>query len=221
MRLCSSHPSASLWQGIERESAIPPENHLVNYSQIEFQTSAFALNQLPDPEFPEIAFAGRSNVGKSSLINTLVNRRKLVKVSSKPGKTQSLNYFRVSNALYLVDLPGYGFAKVPKKVKGLWQDLITSYIESRKNLRCVVVILDIRHPLKALDLALVSWLSELQVPFLPVYTKLDKLSRNERNKNAFLLDAGLNISPDQRILFSAKTGEGKDDLISELEKYCV
>lgn len=194
---------------------------MVNYAQIEFQTSAFTLNQLPEPDFPEIAFAGRSNVGKSSLINKLVNRRKLVKVSSTPGKTQSLNYFRVGNALYLVDLPGYGFASVPKKVKGLWQDLITSYIENRENLRCVVVILDIRHPLKALDLELVSWLTELAIPFLPVYTKLDKLSRNDRNKHAFLLDAGLNVGPGQRVLFSAKTGEGKDELIYALEKYCV
>ena len=192
-----------------------------DYTKIEFLTSVFDLGKLPEPLYPEIAFAGRSNVGKSSLINKLANRRKLVKVSSRPGKTQSLNYFTVDHSLYLVDLPGYGFAKVPKKVKGLWQSLIRDYIESRKTLCCVVVILDIRHPLKQLDAELINWLKSIGVPLLPVYTKIDKLSRNQLFKQAASLDAGLNIRPDERTLFSAKTGKGKDELITFLEKFLV
>ncbi len=191
----------------------------VNYSEVEFLISAYALKQLPPPEYPEIAFAGRSNVGKSSLMNKLLNRRNLVKVSAKPGKTQSLNYFTVDNALYLVDLPGYGYAKVPKAVKGLWQGLISSYIETRKTLCCVVVILDIRHPLKDLDLELINWLRESIVPYLLVYTKLDKITRSQRLQHAAALDAGLTVTPKERVLFSALTGEGRDELIARLESF--
>ncbi len=192
---------------------------MINYSKIEFMCSAFAIKQLPEPLLPEVAFAGRSNVGKSSLINKLVNQRKLVKVSSRPGKTQSLNFFMVDQRCYLVDLPGYGFAKVPKRLKGVWQGLISAYISQRETLRCVVVIVDIRHPLKELDFKLISWLNDIGVPVLPVYTKLDKISRGQRQKHAAALDAGLNIGPQERLLFSAKTGEGKDELLAALEGY--
>ena len=188
----------------------------INYSEVEFLISAYALKQLPPPLYPEIAFAGRSNVGKSSLMNRLLNRKSLVKVSAKPGKTQSLNYFTVDNSLYLVDLPGYGYAKVPKAIKGLWQGLISDYIESRKTLCCVVVILDIRHPLKDLDLELVNWLRESVVPYLLVYTKLDKITRGQRQQHAAALDAGLRIAPSERLLFSAQTGEGKEELVARL-----
>jgi len=192
---------------------------LLNYAKIEFLDSVFAIKQLPEPLLPEIAFAGRSNVGKSSLINKIVNQRKLVKVSSRPGKTQSLNFFLVDQRCHLVDLPGYGYAKVPKKLKGVWQQLISDYIAQRETLRCVVVIIDIRHPLKELDFNLVSWLRDIGVAALPVYTKLDKIARGQRQKHAAALDAGLNISPLERLLFSAKTGEGKDELLTRLEHY--
>ncbi|MBU0729323.1 MAG: ribosome biogenesis GTP-binding protein YihA/YsxC [Proteobacteria bacterium] len=190
------------------------------YENVSFVISAYSLRQLPEPEFPEIAFAGRSNVGKSSLINKLINRRNLVKVSSKPGKTQSLNYFLVEDAsYYLVDLPGYGFAKVPKSVQAQWQELITGYLESRETLRCVVVILDIRHDLKDQDRDLVGWLNAHNIPVLPVYTKTDKLSKNQQYKNAKALDASLGIIPAARILFSAKTGEGVDNLRVGLDHF--
>lgn len=191
----------------------------INYSAVEFLVSAYALRQLPEPVHPEIAFAGRSNVGKSSLINRLINRRNLVKVSAKPGKTQSLNYFGVDNALYLVDLPGYGYAKVPMAVKGMWQGLISDYIETRETLCCVVVIIDIRHPLKDLDLELVTWLREVGVPYLPVYTKLDKITRGQRQQHAAALDAGLTVASGERVLFSSLTGEGRDELIARLEGF--
>ena len=191
----------------------------ITYATVEFLLSAYALKQLPAPVYPEIAFAGRSNVGKSSLMNRLLNRKNLVKVSAKPGKTQSLNYFLVDDGLYLVDLPGYGYAKVPMAVKGLWQGLISDYIESRKSLCCVVVIIDIRHPLKALDMELVTWLREIGQAFLPVYTKLDKISRGQRQQLAAALDAGLGVAPGERVLFSSLTGEGRDDLVARLQSF--
>lgn len=187
--------------------------------QVDFITSAFNNSQLPAAEYPEIAFAGRSNVGKSSLINKLVNRRGLVKVSARPGKTQSLNFFLVENSLYLVDLPGYGFAKVPRKVKNDWQGMITSYLEKRASLRCVVVIVDLRHPAKEQDLELVAWLQMMKIPLLMVYTKADKLSRNLQNKQAVALDSGFGISRDERVIFSAKSGAGMDDLLVALDRY--
>ena len=192
---------------------------IVDFSRISFLKSVYKLSQLPDPELPEITFAGRSNVGKSSLINCLINRKNLVKTSSKPGKTQSLNFFLVPETLYLVDLPGYGFARVPKNIQHQWQQLITGYLESRSNLRCVVVIVDLRHSVKILDLELVTWLRSMEIPFLLVYTKQDKLSRNERFKKAALLDAGLKVGEADRVLFSAKTGDGKEKLLVKLDRF--
>ena len=174
------------------------------------------VRKIPSDGLAQIAFAGRSNVGKSSLINKLVNRNKLVKVSGRPGKTQSLNFFDVNASLYLVDLPGYGFARVSKKLQDEWLGLITNYLEIRETLRCVVVVIDLRHPLKTLDRELVDWLRIKGIPFLPVYTKRDKLSRNQQQKQAALLDAALGLASTERVLFSAKSGEGKEELITAL-----
>lgn len=187
--------------------------------QISFVRSVYKTANLPDLDLPEIAFAGRSNVGKSSLINKLVNRRSLVKVSARPGKTQALNYFQADDRLYLVDLPGYGYAKVPRKLKNDWQGLISSYLTGRLSLRCVVVIIDIRHELKDNDLELVSWLRGEGVPHLVVYTKIDKLKRGQQLRQAELLDAGLGIRAGERVLFSAKSGEGKENLITMLDHF--
>ena len=191
----------------------------MDFSSVEFLLSVHNLNQLPPPELPEIAFAGRSNVGKSSLINTLIGRKKLVKISARPGKTQGLNYFRVGDQFFIVDLPGYGFAKVPKVMQNSWQSLISSYLEQRQTLRCVVVILDIRHEPKSQDTQLIQWLRQNSIAILPVYTKIDKVSGSIREKNAKLLDAGHTFRAQDRILFSAKTGQGRDKLVAALNEF--
>ncbi|MBW2505583.1 MAG: YihA family ribosome biogenesis GTP-binding protein [Deltaproteobacteria bacterium] len=190
-----------------------------SFADVRFLTSVFDLKQLPPQGIPEIAFAGRSNVGKSSLLNCLVKRRNLVKTSAKPGKTQSLNFFLLDNSIYLVDLPGYGYARVSKKMQASWQNLITAYLETRENLKCVVVIVDLRHEVKTVDLQLVDWLRNCNKPYLLIYTKADKLSANQRSKNAAILDAGFGVSKSNRVLFSAKTGMGRDNLISALDSF--
>ena len=190
---------------------------MIQYQNTDFLLSVHKLSQLPDTELPEIAFAGRSNVGKSSLINRLLNRKSFVKVSGKPGKTQALNFFEVNNLIYLVDLPGYGYAQVSKSMQLGWQKLISQYLEERSTLRCVVVIIDIRHSPKKQDFQLLQWLRSKNITILPVYTKADKVSANERTKNSSLLDAGLGITSGQRIIFSAKSGLGLDKLKESLE----
>jgi len=191
----------------------------LNFKNARFVASVYSDRQLPEPLYPEIAFAGRSNVGKSSLINRLVGRRNLVKTSARPGKTQSLNYFVIDDKLYFVDLPGYGFARVSRKVRLSWQELVTHYLEHRERLACVVVIIDSRHELKMHDRELVEWLRYQGRAFLPVYTKIDKLSNNEQQRNASALDAALTLRPEDRVLFSAKTGQGCSTMQSLLASY--
>jgi GTP-binding protein len=185
---------------------------MIDFTQVAFVDSVYDLRKLPEQLIPEIAFAGRSNVGKSSLINKLVNRKNLVKTSSKPGKTESLNFFKVEGGMYLVDLPGYGFAKKDQKTRDAWQDLISGYILSRTALSCVVVIIDLRHELKQLDREMIDWLADNGKPYLLVYTKADKLSNNEQAKQAAALDAALNIRSAERLLFSSQTGQGCEEL---------
>jgi GTP-binding protein len=192
---------------------------MIEFSKVAFHDSVYDLRKLPDQLCPEIAFAGRSNVGKSSLINKLVNRKNLVKTSSKPGKTESLNFFKVEDGLYLVDLPGYGFAKKDQKTRDAWQELISGYILSRSALACVVVIIDLRHELKQLDREMIDWLAVNGKPFLIVYTKADKLSNNEQAKQATALDAALNIRPAERLIFSSQTGLGCEELKKRLAAF--
>ena len=194
-------------------------NMMINFNRIKFLDAVHSLRRLPDPEYPEIAFAGRSNVGKSSLINTLVGRKNLVKTSSRPGKTQSLNFFELEDGLFLVDLPGYGFARVSHKVRAAWGQLITSYLSTRETLACVVVIIDLRHELKILDRNLIDWLKFTNIACLPVYTKADKLSKNKQMRHASALDAALTIQPADRLLFSSKTGQGREELCNRLALY--
>lgn len=189
----------------------------LEFHNVEFLLSVHSRQQLPEPLLPEVAFAGRSNVGKSSLINTLISRKSLVKVSARPGKTQGLNFFNVDGQFYLVDLPGYGYAKVPRAMQDAWQGLIGSYVETRQTLKGVVVILDIRHEAKPQDGQILTWLREHNIPRLPVYTKIDKLSGSLREQHARALDAGHGIRPEERVLFSARSGQGRERLLTMLE----
>jgi len=184
----------------------------MNFTNVRFLTSVHALRQLPEPDFPEVAFAGRSNVGKSSLINTVIGRKDMVKTSARPGKTQGLNYFVINEAMYFVDLPGYGFARVAKQVQAGWQQLITEYLLQRKTLRLVIVIFDLRHPLKKMDRELMDWLRYQDISYLPIYTKADKLSKNNQIRNATALDSALGIVSGERLIFSSKTGQGRTEL---------
>lgn len=154
---------------------------------------------------------GRSNVGKSSLINTLLHRRRLVAVSSTPGKTRAIDFFRINDAFRFVDLPGYGYAKVPNAVQNSWKKLIDAYLTNRETLVSVVWILDIRRELSDLDQMLFDWLCSYSIPYIPVCTKADKVSLGERGKRREALRASLDQEADL-VLFSAKTGLGKDVL---------
>lgn len=178
---------------------------------VEFVTSAFKEGQYPPPDRPEVAFAGRSNVGKSSLINVLVNRKKLARTSATPGRTQSINFFRFGESLYLVDLPGYGFAKVPVKVKKSWQEMIETYLKTRDTLKAVVVILDIRRDPTAGDMDLLRWLHHYRIHPIVVLTKADKVSRQQAGQRARLISGQLaDTSPLDPIVFSAKTRAGRE-----------
>jgi len=178
-----------------------------------FITTAAKPSGYPPPGPPEVAFAGRSNVGKSSLINTLTRRKKLVRVSGTPGRTQHINFFAINNdALRLVDLPGYGYAKVPKAIKAAWRPMVEAYLGSRETLAGVVVILDIRREPTADDLMLLDWLRSLGVPPLVAITKADKLSRNQQASRLAKLRPALAPFDPSPTLFSATTGLGREEL---------
>ena len=178
----------------------------------EFIKSATKPAHYPPSDLPEIAFAGRSNVGKSSLINVLVNRRSLVRTSSTPGRTQLINFFTVNGEFTLVDLPGYGFAKVPLAVKKEWGPMIETYLATRGNLRGVVLILDIRRVPAAEDRQMLDWLRAYGIPPLLVVTKCDKVSKNERARQTAVIARSLGVGREEFTLFSALSREGKDEL---------
>lgn len=181
-------------------------------TSIEFVKSATKPSQYPEDLLPEVAFVGRSNVGKSSLINTLVNRRRFAKTSSTPGRTRLINFFRINNRLCFVDLPGYGYAKVPMEIRKSWGPIVENYLKGRQSLRIVVVILDMRREPSADDLMLIDWLRHHDKRMLFVLTKADKLSGNKIAVNRRIIRDRLVADDSGLITFSAKTGEGKDSL---------
>ncbi len=177
-----------------------------------------ATAQIPSPDLPHVAFAGRSNVGKSSLINTLLRRtkRKVARISGTPGKTRELNFYRVNDQFVLVDLPGFGFARVPDSVREGWKRLVEGFLARPDGPRAVVHLVDVRREPMPDDLRMLEYLAELGLPTLVAFTKVDKLSRSERSRMIPDLTRGLSLSEDQVIPFSSKTGEGRDLLAGAL-----
>lgn len=175
----------------------------------EFIKSATLPSQYPEGNLPEIAFAGRSNVGKSSLINTITRKKNLARTSSTPGCTRVINFFIVNNKISLVDLPGYGYAKAPTASREEWRPMIETYLKQRKSLKSVIVILDVRRNPSEKDLNLLDWLSHYGIIPTVVLTKIDKISRSQARVRQQKIKKLLALSTDP-ILFSAQTGEGKD-----------
>lgn len=182
-----------------------------------FVSSAPSLAACPASELPEIAFAGRSNVGKSSLVNTLLNRKGLVRTSSTPGRTQLLNFFAVNDALHFVDLPGYGFARAPRAVRERWQPMIRNYLAGRTNLKAVVWLLDVRRDPSEEDLRFLDWLEETERPTIPVVTKVDKLSRNELARRLVAIARATGLERELFTTFSAVTREGVAEVWARIE----
>lgn len=176
----------------------------------EFVKSAVKPGQYPPADLPEIAFAGRSNVGKSSLINTILNRKRLVKTSSTPGRTQLINFFLINRAFSFVDLPGYGYAKVPASVKKKWGPMIETYLSTRETLKGIVLILDIRRDPGPEETTFMDWLDYFRIPRVMILTKTDKLSKTKQNHRHLSIANALNIDKNRLILFSAKSRMGKD-----------
>ncbi len=183
----------------------------------EFIKSAVKPAHYTDPEYPEIAFAGRSNVGKSSLINTLVNRKKLVKTSSKPGMTQLINFFVINGKVSFVDLPGYGYAKVSKKIRQTWGKMIEVYLATRQNLLGLVLLIDIRRGPEKEELELISWLKDANINTIIVFTKADKLSKPKQQKALAPALKKLDLERQDILLFSAKSKLGKEQLLKKIE----
>ena len=187
-------------------------------SSAEFVTSAVKPSQYPPGVLPEIAFAGRSNVGKSSLINTLVNRKRLVKTSTTPGRTQLINFFEVNGRFSFVDLPGYGYAKVPLAIKKSWGPMIETYLSGRETLAGVVLILDIRRIPRQEEFDFLAWLTRHGIARILVLTKADKLSTNQQRNQQRAVAAALGVAAGDLILFSAQTRKGRDQVWAAVEE---
>ena len=192
----------------------------MNFNKVAFERSFGISSQLPPSTLPEVAFAGRSNVGKSSMLNALFGRKSLAKVSQKPGKTSTINFFATDTARF-VDLPGYGYARVAKSEKGRWAELIEGYFNQDRNFALVVSLVDIRHEAQQLDLNMIGFLQEARLPFAVVLTKADKLSKNQQNKQAALLRRQLALPDDVPMLVTSSEKKiGFDNLRKLIEQAC-
>ena len=181
----------------------------LKYETAQYEASYGAISQLPSPETPEVAFVGRSNVGKSSLLNKLIGRKQLARVSSVPGKTANINFFDVDGVKF-VDLPGYGFARVSRQEQ-------QRYFEQERSFNLVISLVDIRHEAQKLDLQMISFLQEAELPFVVAFTKADKIARGKQNQAAAALRKAFHITPEQAIITSSETGLGIDELRRRIE----
>lgn len=192
---------------------------MIKINKAEFLTGAADAKSIPKPGLSEIAFAGKSNVGKSSLINKLLNRKKLAITSSKPGRTRQINFFNVNDEMIAVDLPGYGYAKVSQMERREWGKLITAYMMKRDPLKAVVAILDVRRDPDELDKSLLKMLNNLSIPPIIVLTKSDKIKTGEKIRRRMEIAKSLGVEKSDLILFSAQTGEGKDELWKAIKNH--
>ncbi|MBB6451938.1 GTP-binding protein [Salirhabdus euzebyi] len=181
-------------------------------NSVELVISAVKRDQYPNDPMPEIALAGRSNVGKSSFINRMIQRKSMARTSSKPGKTQTLNFYLINEQLYFVDVPGYGYARVSKKEREAWGRMMEEYFTNREELKLAVLIVDLRHKPTQDDVLMYNFLKHYEKPVLVIATKMDKVPKTKRPQHLKVIKNQLNIDPeDQIVLFSSETGEGKDD----------
>jgi GTP-binding protein len=186
----------------------------------EFITSIYDLRTLPKSVLPEFVFVGRSNVGKSSMVNKICNRKSLAKIGSVPGKTRQLNYFLINEEFYLVDLPGYGYAKVPEQIRAGWRKLVEEYVSDRQNVSMVFVLIDARHEPTYLDELMVTWLEYYEIPYVIVLTKSDKISKNKMEKQIYRCSKIVNNDDlcIDYIPFSIITGDGRNEILALVSK---
>lgn len=191
----------------------------MNFNEVSFEFAAGTVNQLPESDMPEVVFSGHSNVGKSSLINKLVQRKALARVSAQPGKTATINFYRLQE-FRMVDLPGYGYAKVSKAEKARWASLVEGYLSAQRNIKLIVQIIDIRHKPTKDDYDMISFLYNANAPFVIVLTKKDKLKKTAYEKRIDeVVDELQDYEGVELIPFSAVTGEGLDDIKEVIEDY--
>ena len=202
------------------DGSVKEEKMSIRFEQARFEAAFGAPEQLPPSTMPEVAFAGRSNVGKSSLINRLVRRKALARTSSQPGKTANINFYE-ADGIRLVDLPGYGYAKVSGKERQRWADLISGYFAQERSFNLVVALVDIRHDAQKLDLEMLSFMHEGELPYLICLTKADKLSRSKQDQQASRLARQFGVSRDHMLITSAEKNIGIDELRRRIEEACV
>ncbi|MGE9965130.1 ribosome biogenesis GTP-binding protein YihA/YsxC [Fusicatenibacter saccharivorans] len=188
---------------------------------VNLETVCGITSKLPDNTLPEIAFAGKSNVGKSSLINALMNRKAYARISAKPGKTQTINFYNINEAVYLVDLPGYGYAKVSEQEKIQWGQLIERYLHGSKQLKAVFLLIDIRHDPSANDKMMYDWIVAQGYNPIIIATKLDKIKRSQIQKQVKAIKEGLKLQPGTVVIpFSAETKQGREEIWELAEEVC-
>lgn len=189
---------------------------------VELETVCGITSKLPENTLPEIAFAGKSNVGKSSLINTLLNRKSLARTSGQPGKTQTINFYNVNKEFYLVDLPGYGYAKVSIEIKEKWGKMIERYLKNSKQLKIIFLLIDIRHEPSVNDRNMYEWIRFNGFQPVIIATKLDKIKRSQIQKHMKMIREGLGVGKDTKIIpFSSESKQGRDEILELMESYLV
>ena len=192
----------------------------MNVNNVSLETVCGITSTLPENSLPEFAFAGKSNVGKSSLINALINRKALARTSAQPGKTQTINFYNVEEQLYFVDLPGYGYAKVSQEIKEKWGKMIERYLKKSKQLKLVFLLIDIRHEPSANDKNMYEWIEYNGFEPIIIATKLDKINRSQVAKHIKMLRTGLGLKKETILIpFSAETKQGKEEIWSVIESY--